>query len=597
MYNKKLLSKAICISAVCVLLASNLSYAENESTSSKEAKVTTNVEISDEYSAEEFFKLLDPKVLYAGEKDPIAAKERIDKLKTILDKNPENRTMLIEYYENNAYYNRTYENRFATIDNLKFVEKNLKNSDNIELQLQIYDQIARSYTEVWDYDNAEKTYKKASAVMQKNKDLLKPYQIIDNYVSRIYFYLGKGDIKEAFALYKAGKNFLDNLDQKDLELELKMNEPVIQYYVKTYDTKNIKEALDYHMSLANDTGNENIKEFTLREYLNYYKMNLDIDGTKKAIKKLRKKTKSIHNENSIENIYSDIENADVYYYISQEYEEAKKYALEPDKYTDEIEKNRKKAEEYAQKAVNTAEQFKDISPTVYAYSLQKLATAYAKQNKLEESEKTMAEAIAQHKKASRELSYFLFEGYFAEANAHRYLKQYDKAIEKYKKLEKKLDRKFKTPSLEHTAIYYNMAEAYSEINKEAEAIKYIDKQIEITTAILGANSIRTLGAHRVKSELYKNLGKTDLAVKEAKELLYKIKEYGIVDTYDLEFRSYMLIAKDAFDKDKLDDAFANATKALETSYSKTSKEEANNLIAEIYKKQGKTLKALKYKIK
>ena len=61
MYNKRLLSKAICISAVCVLLASNISFAD---TAVKEEQISTNIEIENKYTAEKFYELLNPQIIY-----------------------------------------------------------------------------------------------------------------------------------------------------------------------------------------------------------------------------------------------------------------------------------------------------------------------------------------------------------------------------------------------------------------------------------------------------------------------------------------------------------------------------------------------------
>ena len=100
-----------------------------------------------------------------------------------------------------------------------------------------------------------------------------------------------------------------------------------------------------------------------------------------------------------------------------------------------------------------------------------------------------------------------------------------------------------------------------------------------------------------KADIYKNLGKKDIAVEQAKEVLFKIKEAGISETYNNEFECYFLIAKYNLEKGKLDDALANANKALNTSTSKVYKDEVNELISEIYKQQGKKFKSLKYKLK
>ncbi len=596
MYNKKLLSKAICISAVCVLFASNTSFAADDD-KIKEAKVSTNVEVAEDYSIDKFYRILEEKtdIIFSGNRDPFAGKEYLDELKTIADKNKDNKDLQRDYHKNNAFYNRDYENRFDTIDQLKIAERYLNN--DIEEQLHVYDQLAKSYTEVWDFNNAYKEYKKIDTLMKNNKKTIAPEHIVVDAASRMYFYLGTGDLDKMYNYYKKGRNVLDSLEEKDLRLELELNGPIIQYYSARYDTKNVKKSLDYYLWLANETEDKKVEEFTLKEYINLYTLCKDPQNTKKTLKKLAKKINKAYDGNSVERMLLDINYADTYYFISQEHEEAKRYALNTENHTKKTEENLKEAEKYARKAVESTAKYKNISPTIYAYSLQKLATIIAKQNKSEEAKNIMSEAIEYHKIASRDISYYLFRGYLAEAIAYHDLKQYDEAIKKYIKLEKEINKKFKKPSFEHIELYKNLSDSYSKINNEKEAIKYIDKAIKICTSIFGEKSIKTLDLYKTRIERYENLSLQKIAVKEAKELIYKIKEYGMDNTLDIEFRCYTIIAKDALAKNQLDTALENAHKALETSFTKINKDEANKLIAEIYARQGETLKALKYKIK
>ena len=323
----------------------------------------------------------------------------------------------------------------------------------------------------------------------------------------------------------------------------------------------------------------------------------DTKEIKKNLKHIKKLNKGLYTKDSIEHIYVNIEHADSYIRIATMYEDDKGYAPEPNKYKELVVKNAQKAEKYAQEAVASAEQYKDIAPTIYALALQKVATATAKQGKTEETEKTMAKAIEYFKKADKALSYYLFEGRLASGIAYKDLEQYDKAIKEFNLLEKDLNKALKDPFLEHMSLYDHIAETYSKMNKEKEAIKYIDKEIQVSTNKFGADSIRTIDVYKTKVELYENLGLQEKAVKEAKELIFKIKEAGIAPTYDIEFECYFLLAKDYLAKGKLDDALANASKALKTAYTESNKDEANKLISKIYKQQGETLKSLKYKLK
>ena len=592
MYNKRLLSKAICISAVCVLLASNISFAD---TAVKEEQISTNIEIENKYTAEKFYELLNPQIIYLGKKDPFKGKDCLNKLKNIAEKNANDNYLQLEYHENKAYFHRAYENKHETITELKIAEKFLDNS--VTNKLHFYDQLARSYTEVWDFDNAYIAYKNAHKIMTKNKDKLTTDQIINDYVSRMYFHLGKGEIKKVYLLYKKATNVLDEEQEKQIELELNLNEPILQYYFRTYDLKNAKEIIEHHIEIANKTKNKELKNFALREYINYYRMAHNRKGILTATNEFKNFSKYKYRKDSIENIYIDIEQSDSFLSIANLYEDSEKYAENPDKYKELAVKNAQKAEEYAKKAVASAEQYKDVAPTIYALALQKVATATAKQGKVKETEETMAKAIEYFKKADKALSYYLFEGRLASGSAYKDLEQYDKAIEEFSLLEKDLNKVLKNPFLEHMRLYGHMAEAYSKINKEKEAIKYIDKEIKISTNKFGADSIRTIDSYKTKVELYENLGLQDKAVNEAKELLFKIKEAGIAPTYDIEFECYFLLAKDNLSKGKLDNALENANNALKTAYTEQNKDEANKLLAKIYQEQGETLKSLKHKLK
>lgn len=575
MYNKKLLSKAICTSAACVLLASNASFADNA-------------------SVDDFYRMLENNPIFTGAKNPIEDKTFLEDLKIISEQHKKNNEVQNLYFEISALYNREYENRYDTVNEFKLAEKFEGNDINEKIRL--YDQLARSYTEVWDFNNAYLAYKNVHKIMDKNKEKLTTDQIINDYVSRMYFHLGKGELEKAFSLYKEGKNVLDNADEKITNLEINLNEPLIQYYFATYDMKNVKDALEYHLKLAHDVNDLKLKDFTVKQYLNYFRTIKDTKSTKKALKVLGTLNKT-YDKDSIEQIYVNIDYADSYLAFAQMYEDDVKYAPETDKYKELVVKNAQKAEKYAQEAVASAEQYKDVAPTIYALALQKTAKAAAKQGKAKEAEETMAKAIEYFKKANRALSYYLFWGRLDSGLAYKDLGQYNKAITEFNLLEKNLNKVLKNPFLEHMNLYGHMAETYSKMNKEKEAIKYIDKEIQVSTAKFGADSIRTIDVYKTKVELYENLGLQEKAVKEAKELLFKIKEAGIAPTYDIEFECYFLLAKDYLAKGKLDDALANASKALKTAYTESNKDEANKLISKIYKQQGETLKSLKYKLK
>lgn len=574
--------KVLCLSAVCVLLSSNVSFAD--------------IQTNSDYSTDSFYNILTPDFIFPTKKEPLTTKNSFDILKTISDKHSHDKNIQKLYHESLGYFERENENRFNALNELKIAGEYV-NKENIYEQLHIYDQIARSYTEVWKYKEAEKEYKKIAKLMNDNSTLLEDYQIINDYVSRMYYHLGTGELDKAFTLYKEGKILLDNKNPKDNDLEINLNEPVIQYYFITRNLKNAKEAIDFHWSLADKTDNTKLKVFTQKTYLNYYKSMDDIANIEKTLAKIKELNKGLYADNSIETIEENLTFAESYLCIADIYKHAKDYSLTPEKYNKIITKYAIKAEKHLNIALKAAEKYKEIDPTKYALVLQYTTNVLVKLNKQDEAEKTMTTAIEYFKKANPELAYFLFEGEMNFGRAYKDTKQYNKAINIYKDLEAELNKIGKYPFIEHQNLYDEIADAYSNIGKEKEALDYINKAIEISIEKFGANSVKTIDYMESKADIYKNLGKKDIAVEQAKEVLFKIKEAGISETYNNEFECYFLIAKYNLEKGKLDDALANANKALNTSTSKVYKDEVNELISEIYKQQGKKFKSLKYKLK
>ncbi len=574
--------KALCISAVCVLLTSNISFADTE--------------IKNDNSTEKFYNILTPDFVFSKKKDALTKKNDFNTLKTIAEKHQNDNNIQKLYHENFGYFEREYENRFNALNELKIAGEYV-DKENIYEQLHIYDQIARSYTEVWKYKEAEKEYKKIAKIMNDNSALLEDHQIINDCVSRMYYYLGAGELDKVFSLYTKGKTFLDNKYPKDNNLETNLNGPIIQYYFTTRDLKNVKDALDYHWSLASKTNNTNLKVFTQKEYLAYYQSISDIEKIEETLKTIKKLNKGLYKEDSIETLQDNLTFANTYLGIADIYQYSRDYAIEPTKYNKKITAYIEKAEKHINKAVSWAEKYKELDPTIYAMTLQTSANAAIKKRNYNEAEVLMKEAVKYYKKASPEPSYFLFGGETYLGRVYQDSNQYEKAIEKYKEMEIALNEIEKPTFIEHRDLYHETAEAYSKAGKEKEALNYIDKAIELSTAKFGADSIRAIGSMNSKVDIYKNLGQKDVAVEKAKEVLFKIKEIGINNTYNIEFECYFLIAKDNLAKGKLDDALANASKALETSFSKDTKECANDLISEIYKQQGKKFKSLKYKLK
>lgn len=576
------LQKALCISAICIFSGFNASYA--------------NTEIQDEYSTEHFYNLLTPNLVFPEKKAPFAVQDKLNILKTIAKKYPNDKNIQKLYHEHVGYFARENEYRYIALNELKESLKYLDQQDKLEV-IRMHDQIARSYTEIWKFKEAEKEYKIISKLMNNNKNLLKDHHIINDCTSRMYYHLGNGELNKIFPLYKKGWNVLDNKPQRDINLELNLNEPIIQYYFHTFSLNNAKDALDFHWSLAQETDNTNLKIFTQKEYINYYKMMNDIDKIEKTLKEIKKLNKGKYSKDSIENIDKNIAIANAYLYIADMYVYAKDYALAPNIYDAKIKKYAQKAEKYANEAVKHAQQYKEIYPVIYALALQSSANLSVKLNKYQDAEKQMTEAIEYYKKASPELSYFLFNGIKFFGFLYREMEQYDKSIEKYKEAEKALNEINKLPYIEHAVLYAEMAKVYSKMNKETESILYANKTIAISNLKFGVNSVRALESYKKKMNNYRNLGKTELAVNEAKELLYKIKESGIDETYDIKFECYFLIAKEQLKNGQLDNALTNAKKALEASFSETNKAEANDLISEIYSQQGNKLKEIQYKLK
>ena len=135
--------KALCISAICIFSGFNASYA--------------NTEIQDEYSTEHFYNLLTPNLVFPEKKAPFAVQNKLNILKTIAKKYPNDKNIQKLYHEHVGYFARENEYRYIALNELKESLKYLDQQDKLEV-IRMHDQIARSYTEIWKFKEAEKEF-------------------------------------------------------------------------------------------------------------------------------------------------------------------------------------------------------------------------------------------------------------------------------------------------------------------------------------------------------------------------------------------------------------------------------------------------------
>ncbi len=564
--DKKAISKALCLSAVCCVLLTNVAYANDKTNCENVQTASIAVNTTDAY-----YKVIEQKNVYAEEKKPFLEKEYLDKAKVIADKFPNDKSIQRNYHENLSNFYANYGNSYATVAELEKALKYLDTND-IDASISMYNQLARYYAEVNDYEKADLMLKKKAKILKNNKHL--EYKVGD-YATRMYHYIGQGKLSVVLPAYTEGKSILDknNFENKDLYFEL--NEPLISYYLTTYNANSAKTALDYHLNLAKKEKRNDLKSFVLGEYVTYYGIMQDLDSAKKLQKTLLSTNKKLYDKNSTGNVDGVATQINYYQWIGDS----------------------EKAEKLAIKNANYAEQFKDIAPVVYANTLKQLAQVKLDSKKIAEALSTVKEAKQNYLIALPKNSLNIYETEKLTGDIYMSIGDIEQGIKHYETAKNILNKTVKNPFNNHIDIYKNLADAYSQNGNIEKAITEINKAINVATSTYGENNIRTLWLQLDKANIYKNGEQCVLAKNQINNILDKVKAKKVSDPFDIEFQCYMFLAYDDFDKGNYDDALANATKALQNPFRDENKDGANDLISQIYNAQDKKLKSLKHKIK
>ena len=564
--DKKAISKALCLSAVCCVLLTNVAYANDKTNCENVQTASIAVNTTDAY-----YKVIEQKNVYAEEKNPFLEKEYLDKAKVIADKFPNDKSIQRNYHENLSNFYANYGNSYATVTELEKALKYLDTND-IDASIFMYNQLARYYAEVNDYEKADLMLKKKAKILKNNKHL--EYKVGD-YATRMYHYIGQGKLSVVLPAYTEGKSILDknNFENKDLYFEL--NEPLISYYLTTYNANSAKTALDYHLNLAKKEKRNDLKSFVLGEYVTYYGIMQDLDSAKKLQKTLLSTNKKLYDKNSTGNVDGVATQINYYQWIGDS----------------------EKAEKLAIKNANYAEQFKDIAPVVYANTLKQLAQVKLDSKKIAEALSAVKEAKQNYLIALPKNSLNIYETEKLTGDIYMSIGDIEQGIKHYETAKNILNKTVKNPFNNHIDIYKNLADAYSQNGNIEKAITEINKAINVATSTYGENNIRTLWLQLDKANIYKNGEQCVLAKNQINNILDKVKAKKVSDPFDIEFQCYLFLAYDDFDKGNYDDALANATKALQNPFRDENKDGADALISEIYKAQDKKLKSLKHKIK
>lgn len=565
--DKKIISKALCYSAVCCVLLTNIAFAEDSDGEAKKATVSIN-------NADSFNKVIEQKNIYAEAKNPLLEKEYLDKAKAIADKIPNDKGVQYDYHINLSNFYGSYGNSYESV---KELEKALKYLDttNIDSSVFLYNQLARYYTETYDFNKADLMLKKKAKIL-KNNDIPdgKSYKVSD-YATRMYFYQGQGNLSVILPAYKEGKKLIDTNNFDNIDLSFELNGPLISYYLCTHNMEGAKSALDYHLDLAKKENKDDQKSFVLGEYATYYKTMRDENNAKKVLKKLIKTNNKVYPENSIGNIETNTQRIEFYQYIG----------------------NVDKAEALAIKNVNIAEQFKEIAPAVYAGTLKQLSETKLQADKIAESLAAIKVAKEYYLKALPEISQPLYGTENQIANIYLKIGDYDNALSHYKSAKNILDKLTTKPFIDHIDVYSQIANVYTLKGNTEKAITEINNAINVSKSTFGENNIRTLYLQLDKAYIYKNAKQCALAKNQIDNILEKISSGKVSDTDDIEFQCYMFLANGAFEKGNYDDALANVTKALQNPFTDENKNYAEAFISKIYKVQDKKFKSLKHKIK
>lgn len=594
--NKKMVSKALCVSAICCLLASNISYADIDNSKIQNNNCTCTIENRDklnktfyntantdekltllskiecmtnklegEYSHSAFYNAINFANLYSEKRNLKLQKEYLDKAKAIADEIDDNKELLAKYYDDLGGFYAGTENYYEAIKALKIADK-LAQTESIKIRL------ATSYVAIKDFKNAQIAYDELFKMISSDENIGVDAQL-RTLAQKMYFHKDQYDFKNVINTYKNAKVIYDKSSEKNANIEAELIIPLIALYNDTENVEKQKIALDKTYNLAIEANNEGTEYFTYGEYITYAQRIEDKKLVKSYLAKKEKLAKKLFNNENIVEMAIFPNYADYYGLIG----------------------NKKKAKTYRQKVVDIVKPYKDIAPIMYGIKLADLAGTYT--DNYEEALTILSEIKELYAKANPEISFKNYELEAQYGEVYACAGEIDKALEHYKNAETILNKVMKKPSGELQEVYENISRLYSQKGNLDKAIAYADKAISISTKIFGQNHIKTAKILLWKAEIYNNFAQTDLRDSVIKILDNIVAEgiecyvgYFTYDYNDFLFNVYV-------EKGEYDKALTCAEIMLDEARGKWHKENANQKLSQVYKLQDKKFKSLKYKVK
>lgn len=594
---KKIVSKMLCVSAICCLAVSNIVFADtncaklskenceytienlnklNETfynTAGTDEKLTllTKIEcmtnkLEGEYSHAAFYNAINFANLYSEKRNLKLQKEYLDKAKAIADKTDDNKELLAKYYDELGGFYAGTENYYEAIKTLKQADK-LAQTESIKIRL------ATSYVAIKDFKNAQIEYDKLFKMISDN-DMGVDAQL-RTMGQKMYFYKDQYDFKNVINTYKKAKSIYDKSSEKNANIEAELSIPIIALCNDLEDVAKLKFAIDKTYNLAIEANNKGTEYFTYGEYITYARRLEDKKLTKSYLTKKEKLAKKLFDDENIVEMEIFPTYADYYELIG----------------------NKEKAQVYRQKVVDIVKADKEVAPIAYASKLMDLAKIKSDMGKQEEALTILSEVKELSAKVYPEVSFKFYELENKYGEVYKNAGDVDKALEHYKNAETILNKEMVKPSGELRDIYENISKLYSQKGNIDEAVKYADKAISVSTKIYGQNHIKTAKTLFSKAEIYANAGQTDLrdsVIKVINDIIDKgIECYVGYFTYDYNnFLFNVYVEKGEYDK-----ALTCAEIMLDEARGKWHKENANQKLSQVYKLQDKKFKSLKYKVK
>lgn len=595
--DRRIVAKALCISAVCCILVSNISYADidckklkkenceytienlnnlneayrNATNTNEKLVLLTKIEcitnkLEGESSICAFYNALNYANIYSAKKDLKLQKKYIDKAKAIADKIEDNKELLAKYYDELGGFYANTENYYEAIKALKIAD-NLAQTESIKIRL------ATSYVAIKDFKNAEIEFEKLFKMISDN-DMEIDSQL-RTLAQKMYFYKDQYDFKNTINTYKNTKLIYGKTANKDANIEIELYMPIIALYNDLEDVAKLKLAIDKTYKLALEANNEDAEYYTYGEYITYARRLEDKRLTKKYIEKKEQIAKKMFKDKNIVNleVYPDY---------------AEYFDLANDKGN---------AELYAKKVASLTKENVDVAPLIYAMKLLDLAEKQSKNGKIDSALKSIAEANEIYIKAYPQISFKFYDLEDKYGEVYKNAGDVDKGIEHYKKAETILKKLTGKLTGELRDVNEHIAELYVQKGDLDEAVKYADKTISISSQIFGQNHIKTVKALLLKAKIYASLGRNDIRDSVIKIINDTIDNgidcyigYFTYDYNDFLFDVYV-------EKGEYDKALNCAEIMYEEARGKWHKENANKKLSQVYKLQDKKFKSLKYKVK